>query len=91
MEALIVDPETASESVSVSVVAAVADVLDRDPTTIEPLYHIIDLEALDALFPRRGTDSDVVDGQVTFSVEGCKVTVYATGRIEVVDGRRAEP
>ena len=91
MSALIVESETDPERISVAVVTAVADVLDRDPKTIEPLYDVVDLEALDALFGPTGANSRPVDGQVTFSLEGCDVAVYANGRVEVVAHGRAEP
>lgn len=91
MGALVVDSETAPGSISVAVVTAVADILGRDPNTIEPLYNAIDPEALDALFVPTRTNSRPVGGQVTFSLEGCDVAVYANGRVEVVTHEDSEP
>ena len=85
MTVLIVDSQAAPESVSVAVVTAVAEVLDRDPATIGPLYDAIDPDALDRLFASTNTTARKGAGQVMFSVEGCEVTVYANGRLEVVD------
>lgn len=85
MTALVIDSEAASENVSVAVVMAVADVIERDPETIEPLHNTIDPEALERLFASPKITAEDSDGRVMFSLEGCEVTVYANGRLEVVD------
>ena len=85
MTALVVDSEDTPESVSVAVVMAVANVIGRDPMTIEPLSTVIDPEALNRLFASTEPTAQGGGGRVTFSLEGCEVTVYANGRLEVVD------
>lgn len=72
------------EPVSTALVMGVAAVTNTPPTEIEPLYDIVDPDALDRLFepvadssPRRG------DGRVTFPMNGCLVTVYGNGEVEI--------
>lgn len=63
---------------------AVADVIERDPEAIEPLYNTIDPEALERLFASTAVPAEGSGGRVTFPLEGCEVTVYANGQLEVV-------
>lgn len=67
--------------VSLAVVEALADawgvsLLDIDP----PLYDVVDLEALDALFD---TPGNVTDGHVVFTVDDSEVTVTANADVYV--------
>ena len=80
---MVVDSEDTPENVSVAVVMAVANVIGRDPMTIEPLFDVIDPEALDRLFVSTEPTAQGGGGRVTFPLEGCEVTVYANGRLEV--------
>lgn len=84
MTALVVGPGAAPESVSVAVVTAVAEVLERDPATIGPLHDTIDPDALDRLFASTKTTTRGGSGHVTFCLEDCEVTVHANGRLEIV-------
>jgi hypothetical protein len=65
---------------SIRVVETVADALGTEPNELGPLYETVDPDALDLLFesPRRFTS-----GCVTFTFEGCNVTVDADGWIAV--------
>ena len=68
-------------TVSDTVIEAVAEVADVDPTTtLIPLADRIDPDALDALFVDRECDV-----QLTFSVCGLEVLVQSDGRIRIVD------
>lgn len=67
-------------SLSTSVVTAVSQVTGDDPTEIDPLYEVIDPDALDRLVDSLGDDAD---GQVTFTLNGCAVTVTGDGAIAV--------
>lgn len=58
-------------SASTAVIATLAEILDVDPTEMDPLFQSIDVESLDALF-RGSTDGDV---RVTSTVAGREVTV----------------
>ena len=60
-----------------AVVAALSEVLQADPTTLEPLQRTIDVDALDTLL----SSSDAVE--VTFPFADRTVTVTADGVITV--------
>lgn len=68
-------------TVSDTVIRAIADVADVDPTnTVIPLSESIDPDALDALFA-----SDDGEAQARFRVCGLEVLVWSDGRIRIVD------
>lgn len=82
-----------AESVSEAVVTAVASVSDKDPIprfsngtghseTLEPLYSVIDPDALDTLFDTTGIETSD-ECQVTFEYEGLTVTVENGSQIHV--------
>ena len=76
------DPET--ESVSASVVRAVAaaegtTALDLD----EPLYDVVDPDALDQLFAPKPDGTSRLLGQLHFRYHGYTVLVHEFGRIDV--------
>lgn len=58
-------------SASTAVVATLAEILDVEPTDMEPLFHSLDVESLDALF-ERATEDDV---RVTSTFAGHEITV----------------
>lgn len=61
------------EGLSTTLAMMVADVLDEDPTELTPrLYDLVDPEALDGLFSRRGGGSDV---RAELELYGCAITV----------------
>lgn len=62
---------------SKTIVRAVADVDDVDPTELPPLYEAIDPDALDAVFRGRS------DGSVTFDYSGYTVTVRENAEVTV--------
>lgn len=68
-------------SISSEVVLAVARATDSDPTELDSLYDVVDPDALDQLFQPQlnGTQRGV--GRVTFSINGCEVTVQANGDV----------
>lgn len=55
------------------------DPVDVEPPAYEPLYAVVDLEALDALFDGR----ERTDLEVAFTYEGYYVVVQADGRVDV--------
>jgi hypothetical protein len=69
------DPE--STAVSTAVVCAVAGVLDDRPREIDPLYDVVDLDALDSIFE----DTERVPAVVSFGYEGFDVSVCGSGEI----------
>jgi hypothetical protein len=58
-------------SASMAVIATLAEISDVDPTELDPLFHSIDVESLDALFGG-ASDGDV---RVTSTLAGHDVTV----------------
>ena len=86
----------ADESLSQGVVRAVSTASNVDPIpdagaeseeSLDPLYTVIDPDALDAVF--RTTDSSARGGQITFTYHGREVTVHSEGRVSVERFRRA--
>lgn len=54
------------------------------PPEYEPLYSVVDTDALDALFASTGRTGERV-GRVEFEYAGYEVTVYSDGRVEATD------
>lgn len=75
-------------SVSSRVVQEVADTLGVGPLELDPLYETIDPDALDSLF--QTPEPAHYDDRVEFTMEGCKVTVFGTGRVDVTAPAEAE-
>lgn len=70
-----------NDSLSLSVIDALADALDTDPVELEPLYHAVDPEALDRLFGE-GTPASA---RLEFAYGDHRVEVRGDGTI-LVDG-----
>lgn len=75
-------------SVSSCVVQEVADTLGVGRLELDPLFETIDPDALDSLF--QTPEPAHHDDRVEFSMEGCQVTVFGTGRIDVTPPAEAE-
>lgn len=71
---------TASGTASTAVVLAVAAADDDDPTAMEPLYDVVDPDALNALFDRPNAPRARVDARFAFEYRGYRVALEATGR-----------
>lgn len=68
-----------ADAPSHAVITAVAEQLDADPMEIDPIYSVVDPDALDTLFgPDDGEPSPV--GSVEFEHLGYRVVVEAGGR-----------
>lgn len=65
----------ADESVSAAVIRAVSAVEGRDPSSIRPLFEVVDPDALDALFAPRGDGTPRAGGRVSFVYGDSRVTV----------------
>ena len=75
-------------SVSQAVVEAIAqreevDVTEIEPPEYEPLYTVVDPEALDALFSSTTGGASRPMGAVSFVYAGYNVTVHSDGEIEL--------
>jgi hypothetical protein len=83
------DPHNATERVAEnetlteSVVLAVADAIDADPLGLEPLHDSVDPDALDQLFTATGEEANSVRGRVEFRYADCDVAVHADGHVVV--------
>ena len=68
-----------SDSVCLAVVETVSTVTGTDPNSMEPLYSVLDADALEAFLSsaRSGTV------HVSFTFEGCSVTVASDGTVDV--------
>ena len=62
-----------------TVIRTVADAVDSDPLELSPLYEVIDPDALGLLFRPQSNGH----GSVSFSWEGCSVTVESDGHVVV--------
>jgi len=87
---------SAAESASEAVVAAVAAVSNDQPSSdsdgpgetmaelaLDPLYSVVDPDALDAIFRPRRTDGSGAVDEVSFPYHGHDVTVHGEGRVDV--------
>lgn len=70
-------------SISTTVSLGVATLNGDRPEDLEPLHHVIDPDALDALYQPVSEDSSVQSECVSFPWEGHDVTVYADGEIVI--------
>lgn len=72
-----------NENVSEAVVRAIAEATETDVEDLPPLYHYVDLDALNRLFEIKIDGSPRSGGRVIFDVGGCKVVVRGTETVEV--------
>lgn len=82
--ALTDDPERATAvdaqaPPSLRVVAAIVETTGRDPTTMPPLYTVVDTDALDSLF------EGASEVRIEFDYEGHDVEVRGDGSVAVDD------
>lgn len=79
----------ASDSPSEEITRAIAEAKGVDPAELDPLYDVVDPDALDELFsePRAFDDDPVV---ATFPMAGCQVILQSDGTLSVLDSEEAE-
>jgi len=69
---------------SVAVIEIVARAVDREPTTLKPLYESLDSDALDSLLRSTGSVSeDAQTVTVSFRFADRQVTVHSSGDVVV--------
>lgn len=68
---------------STAVVETVGDVTGRDPTALQPLYDVIDPDALDTLVRSSGGNGENQYTSVSFGFADHRVTVRSTGELIV--------
>jgi len=78
-EAGTVDDEVTSQAV----VTAVAEETDTDPMELDPLFNVVDSDALNTLLRSHdvGTDGSLLE--VEFTYAGCEVRVASDGTTQV--------
>lgn len=74
-------------SIATTIVLAVAELDDADPTEMEPLYGSVDPDLLNALT----TDDRPVSGDVMFTYRGYRVTVDSDGGILITRPADGDP
>lgn len=72
------DPD---ESVAEGVIEATTEVTNHETTSLDPLYSVIDPDALNALFRPGHSGSP----QVTFQYNGCEIQVTSDRNIVIWD------
>lgn len=76
----------ADEPTAESVVRAVSELTGTDPDAMDPLYDVVDPDALNALCdPDAGAEG--ASPRVSFRFSGCTVVVYGDGRTIVSRAR----
>lgn len=76
-----------SRSLSNAVIESVAEAEGVDATEIDPLFHAIDPDQLDALFqPQlRGSDAPDAAASIRFTYHGYEVHASATGHVSLTE------
>ena len=82
--------EELRRSASHAVIEAVAeregiDITELEPPQFEPLYTVVDPDALDRIFDRADDETASINGVVQFTYAGYDVSVHSDGRVEVSD------
>ncbi|WP_306058174.1 HalOD1 output domain-containing protein [Natronococcus wangiae] len=65
------------------------DVTEVEPPAYEPLYTVVNPEALDSLF-RTASDAATADAHVSLEYAGYDITVHSDGRVDVTDPSTGE-
>lgn len=65
----------ATESVSRAIVQAVSAVEGREPRALRPLAHVVDPDAVDALFDARADGGPRTGGCLSFVYSNCRVAI----------------
>lgn len=85
-----------NESVSTAIVRAVSAVEGRRPCAVPPLTHVLDPNALDALFDSQPNGDPRIGGRLEFVYSNCHITIdngeYLTVRLlEIHPNTTADP
>ena len=72
-----------SEPLSTTVMKAVAEAIDEDPTEMDPLYERFDPDALDGLFRPRSNGTPPSGGHVSFTFKEHRVFIQSDGHIAI--------
>ncbi len=72
-----------SDSLTERIVTTVAEADGQSVDELEPLYDVINPDALESLFASRADGSPRPDGEVSFQYAGYWVTVSSDGAVEL--------
>jgi len=72
------------QPLSQAIVETIAENEDVDPLALDPLYEVIDPDALDSLFAETNR-SPRSDGKITFEYAGHTVVVNSDGTVRLAD------
>lgn len=79
-------------SMTSRVVVAIADKIGVDPLQLDPpLYEVIDLDALEALFPAPDASGRSTVESLEFTYQDCRVLINGDASVEVLDCNRSQP
>ena len=76
-------PAASPQPPSTRVLIAVADAKECTPDDLEPLYNVINPEALDELFAPQADGTTRSQGSVSFQYAGYQVTVSSEGDVSL--------
>lgn len=79
-----------SESISVTIVEAVADVKGVEPLELESLYEAIDPDVLEIILTSPAGETAETDRKATFLFDGTEVTVRGAGEVTVRPTEQAD-
>lgn len=68
-----------SDSLCITIITTVSAATGQETSALEPLYSVLDPDALEALMSHERDDSV----RISFSYEGCAVTIAGSGEIIV--------
>lgn len=71
-----------SGQISETVITAVAEAKGVDPLELDPLYTVVDPDALNSMF-RPSVGSPPTSLELRFSMAGCQVVVHGDGEVAV--------
>lgn len=86
-----VERSAENETLTETIVIAVADATGVDPLDLDPLYDSIDPDAIDRAFESTGEGAPATTDQLAFDYAGCEVTVRADRSVVVAPTGAASP
>lgn len=72
-----------TESLTVSIVLAIATIKEVEPTELDSLSVYVDTDALDTLFDTEPTNRSAIEGSFSFTYEGFCVLVNRNGELVI--------
>ena len=86
-----VERSAENETLTETIVIAVADATGVDPLDLDPLYDSVDPDALGRAFESTDEDGTATTDQLTFAYADCEVTVRADRSVVAAPTSAASP